>query len=203
MTRLSTLVALIAVMTVTTEASAEETTYEWRKEAGGTHGSQVASSEWLPVMIGGAAGVMIGGLSGIAFDDAQPAVIGPIVGGVLGGVSGGAAGSWLIRSYREQDTRLAGTVCGLGVGGGLGVILFAKIDAEGRPLETIGKFAALGVGPLVGALVGRHLATYMMGRTPDDTKKAAPASVSIVPSIAPVMTGRVSTGMTFGLDATF
>jgi hypothetical protein len=182
--------------------------YEWRKEEGGIHGSQVASSEWLPIMIGGAAGVMVGGLVGIAFDDRQPALFGPIVGGVLGGVAGGAGGSWLIRSYRDQDTRLAGTVCGLGVGAGLGVILFAKIDADGRPLETIGKFAALGIGPIVGALVGRHLAKHTMGRVPDDSPKAAPPPPpepvsSIRPNVAPIIGPNGSTGMTFGLDGVF
>lgn len=201
----SALLATFALMTATTDASAEET-YEWRKESGGTHGSQVASSEWLPVMIGGAAGVMVGGLTGIAFDDRQPPVVGPIVGGVLGGLSGGAAGSWLIRSFREQDTRLAGTVCGLGVGAGLGVILFAKIDADGRPLETIGKFAALGIGPLVGALVGRHLASHLQGRVPTDTTVTAPPPpppVSFVPSIAPIITARGTTGMALSFDGTF
>lgn len=200
--------ALIAVVLTTfaTEASAAEETYEWRKEGGGVHGSQVSSSEWLPVMIGGAAGVMVGGLTGIAFDDAQPAVLGPIIGGVLGGVSGGAAGSWLIRSYREQDTRLAGTITGLGVGAGLGVILFSKVDADGRPMETIGKFAALAIGPVVGALVGRHLATYLMGKVPEDNPKAAPPPppVSIAPTVLPVLSPRgTATGMTFGLDARF
>jgi hypothetical protein len=204
----SALVAVLSTLaaTVAGEASAAEENYEWRKETGGIHGSQVSSSEWLPIMIGAAGGVVAGGLTGIAFDDAQPAVIGPIVGGVIGGVTGGAAGSWLIRTYRDQDTRLAGTITGLGVGAGLGVIMFAKMDADGRPLEIIGKFAALGIGPLVGALVGRHLATHTMGRIPDDTKADAPPPpppVSLIPSVNPVITRGTATGMTFGLDATF
>lgn len=206
MPRLLACSALLVVVSTlaATEASAADETYEWRKESGGIHGSQVASSEWLPIMIGAAGGVAIGGLTGIAFDDAQPAVIGPIVGGVLGGVSGGAAGSWIIRSFREQDTRLAGTVCGLGFGAGLGAIMFTKVEADGRTLETIGKFAALGVGPLVGAFVGRHLATYMMGRVPDDkTAAPPPPPVTLNPSFNPVMTRGVATGMTFGFDATF
>ncbi len=198
----SALIALISTL-ATTHASAAEESYEWRKETGGTHGSQVASSEWLPIMIGAAGGVVAGGLTGIAFDDAQPAVIGPIVGGVIGGVSGGAAGSWLIRAYRDQDTRLAGTVTGLGVGAGLGVILFAKVDADGRPLEIIGKFGALVIGPVVGALIGRHLATQQMGRIPDEKAPPPPPPVSLVPSVNPVITRGIATGMTFGLDATF
>ena len=184
----------------------EKENYEWRKEEGGIHGSQVSSSEWLPIMIGGAAGVMVGGLIGIGFDDRQPPLVGPIVGGVLGGVAGGAGGSWLIRAYRDQDTRLAGTICGLGVGAGLGTILFAKIDADGRPLETIGKFAALGIGPLVGAIVGRHLATHQMGRIPDDSPKAAPPpppEASIMPTVAPIMSAHGTTGFAFGVDGVF
>ena len=88
----------------------------------------------------------------------------------------------------------------------MGVILFTKIDADGRPLETIGKFAALGIGPLVGALVGRHLASYLQGKVPTDSTVAAPpppAPVSFVPTVAPILGTRGSTGVSFGLDGTF
>lgn len=181
-------------------ASAAEESYEYKKESGVAHGSQVASSEWLPVIIGGASGVMIGGLAGVAFDDHQPAVVGPIVGGLLGGATGGAAGAWIIRSVRNKDARVPGLITGAGVGAGLGVILFSKMDADGRPLETVGKYGALIIAPLIGAVAGQQLAAYLQSK-PVKEKEAAP--VAFVPSIAPVVGPHGASGFTFGLDGAF
>jgi hypothetical protein len=179
----------------------DENKYDWRKEPGGEHGSQVASSEWLPISIGAAAGVMIGALAGSAADDSKPPVVGPILGGVAGGFAGGAGGAWLIRAQREKDTRLAGTITGLSVGVGVGGLLFAKMDADGRALETIGKWGSLVIAPLVGAVAGRAIASYFYLKPP---KEAPAAPTAIVPSVSPVVTGsHGATGMTFGIDAVF
>ncbi len=170
----------------------------WRKERGEVHGSQVASSEWLPISLGAAGGVVVGGLAGTAFDT-KPALVGPIVGGVLGAVTGGAAGAWLIRSAREQDTRVAGTITGLGVGAGVVAVLFAKSDPDGRTLETVGKWGALVVVPTLGALVGHRLA-IVFGSTKTKEAPPAPPPVAFVrPSVAPIGTS----GLAFGLDGAF
>jgi len=181
-------------------ASAEDESYDFKKESGVEHGSQVASSEWLPIMIGGAAGIMVGGLTGVAFDDNQPAVVGPIVGGVLGGVSGGAAGAWIIRSFREKDTRIPGMLTGLGIGGGVGVIMFSKMEPDGRALETIGKYGALVFAPLIGAVAGHQLAAYLQTKPP---KEKEPVPVAFVPSVAPVVGPHGASGMTFNLAGAF
>lgn len=187
--------AVALASAVATPARAEST---WRKEKGEVHGSQVASSEWLPIVIGGAAGVVVGGLAGTAFDT-EPALVGPIAGGVLGGLTGGAAGAWLIRSAREQDTRLAGTLTGLGVGAGVAAVLFAKTEPNDRALETVGKWSALVVVPALGALAGYRLA-IVFGSTQTKEAPPAPPPVAFVrPNVAPVGTG----GLAFGIDGAF
>jgi len=179
----------------------DEKKYDWRKEEGGEHGSQVASSEWLPISIGAAAGVMIGALAGAAFDDSQPPLAGPLLGGIAGGFAGGAGGAWLIRAQREKDTRVAGTVSGLAIGVGMGALIYAKIDADGRALETIGKYGALVITPLIGAVAGHALAAHFYLRPP---RESTPAPTAIIPSVSPVITGsHGATGMTFGIDAFF
>lgn len=199
----STLLGLTGILACSLfagSAAADDETYDFKKEKGTEHGSQVASSEWLPIMIGGAAGVMIGGLSGVAFDDSQPAVIGPIVGGVLGGASGGAAGAWIIRSVREKDTRTAGLITGLGIGGGIGAVLFTKMEPDGRALETIGKYGALVIAPVIGAVAGHQLASYFQSKPP---KAKEPMPVAFAPSVAPVVGPHGASGFTFGLDGAF
>lgn len=185
----------------------DDNKYDWRKEPGGEHGSQVASSEWLPITIGAAAGVMVGALGGAAFDDSKPPWAGPLIGGITGGFAGGAGGAWLIRAQREKDTRLAGTITGLSVGVAVGTLIFARLDTDDengktRPLEMVGKFGALVIAPLVGAVAGRSVASYFYLRPPKEAPAAAPTA--IVPSIKPVVTGsHGATGMTFGIDAVF
>ncbi|MBI2389920.1 MAG: hypothetical protein HYV09_10035 [Deltaproteobacteria bacterium] len=193
----------VAACTLTAGRSSAAGEYDWRKEPGQEHGSQVASSEWLPIMIGSVSGAMVGALGGYAFDDRQPALWGPILGGVLGGVAGGAGGAWVIRSFRDKDTRLAGTISGAGVGAALGAVLWANMEPDGRTLESIGKYGALVVGPLLGAVAGRQLAAFMQERPPREAPAAAPAPVAIAPSFAPVIGPRGATGMTFALAATF
>ncbi len=180
----------------------DDNKYDWRKEPGGEHGSQVASSEWLPIAIGGGAGVLVGVLAGAAFDDSQPPIGGPIVGAIAGGFAGGGGGAWLIRAQREKDTRLAGTITGLSLGVAVGAMSFAKIDADGRTLETIGKYGALVVFPVIGAVAGRALAAHFYLRPPKEAAPAAPTA--IMPNVSPVITGaHGATGMTFGIDAIF
>lgn len=193
----------VAACTLTVGRSSAAGEYDWRKEPGQEHGSQVASSEWLPIMIGSVAGATVGGLGGFAFDDRQPALWGPILGSVLGGVTGGAGGAWIIRSVREKDTRLAGTITGAGVGTALGVVLFAGMEADGRTLENIGKYGALVIGPLLGAVAGRQLAGYMQEKPPREAPAPVAAPVAIAPSFAPVIGPRGAHGMTFALAAQF
>lgn len=170
------------------------------------HGSQVASSQWLPIFLGAGAGVIVGALSGQAFDSAQPAVIGPVVGGVLGGFTGGAAGAWLIRGLREQDTSVAGTLTGLGLGAGIGAILFTNVEPNGRALETVGKWGALVVLPLMGAFAGHRLAVVWARPAKKDDKAAAPAAFfrpSVTPLFGPAGVTNGTTGVTFGVDGVF
>ena len=60
----------VSVTLLGAESSARADIHDWRKEGGDeAHGSQVASSEWLPILIGGSAGLIVGGVVGAAFDD--------------------------------------------------------------------------------------------------------------------------------------
>ena len=160
------------------------------------HGSQVASSEWLPIILGAAIGTTVGGLGGIAVDDSQPAVWGPIVGGAMGAVAGGGGGAWIIRSVREQDTRISGAVTGAGLGAGFGGILFAKAE----PLY--GKISALALGPLFGGFVGYKIADYY-------GPKRKPSDSAFVPHMVhPLATPLVARdgsahGVALGLGGTF
>lgn len=181
-------------------AVADDEKYDFKKETGVEHGSQVASSEWLPIFIGGTAGIVGGGLAGVAFDDHQPAIVGPIVGGLIGGVTGGAGGAWLIRSFREKDARTPGLLTGLGVGAGIGVVLFSKMNPDGRALETIGKYGVLAIAPVVGAVAGYQLASFFQTKPP---KEKEPAPVAFVPSVAPVIGPSGAHGMTFAIDGAF
>lgn len=174
----------------------------WRKEGGEAHGSQVSSSEWLPIMIGAAGGFLVGGLVGAGFDTAEPPVVGPAVGAGIGGFTGGAAGAWFIRSLREKDTRLAGTLTGLGVGAALGAIAFSKMEPDNRALETVGKWGSLVVFPVVGAIVGNRLAIVFSSPAPRDAAPPAPVA-TLVPVVAPVFGPQGSTGLRIGFDATF
>ena len=182
-----------------TTRSASADPYRWRAAEGEEHGSQVASSEWLPIFIGAAAGVVVGGLTGTAFDQHQPPVLGALIGGGLGALTGGGAGAWIIRSTRENDTRFAGAVTGLGVGGGIGVVLFTNIDS------TPGKVAALVLVPVMGAFAGRSLAIHF-GTKSSTTSDAPPPppTVSLRPSVTPIFgRGMGATGMTIGVDGAF
>jgi hypothetical protein len=179
----------------------DENKYDWRKEPGGEHGSQVASSEWLPISIGAAAGVMVGALGGAAFDDSKPVWAGPIVGGIAGGFAGGAGGAWLIRTQREKDTRTAGTICGLSIGVAAGTLMYAQIEPEGRALETVGKYGALVIAPLLGAVAGHAIAAHFYLKPPKEN--APPPPAAIVPTVSPIMTAQGTTGMSIGLNAIF
>lgn len=172
--------------------------YRWRAQEGETHGSQVASSEWLPIFIGASSGVVIGGLVGTGFDSHQPPVLGALLGGGIGGITGGGGGAWFIRSIREQDTRFAGAVTGLGLGLGLGTVLF---DATG---SVPGKIAAIVLLPTMGAFAGRSLAIHFGGeRTPEGSSPLQP-TVSMTPTIAPLYgNGTGAHGMTVGLNGVF
>jgi hypothetical protein len=175
----------------------------WRKESGTAHGSQVASSEWLPISIGAAAGLVVGGLAGSFADPSTPATIGPIAGGVIGAFTGGAAGAWLIRGAREQDTRLAGTLTGLGLGAGIGAVLLARTEPEGRALETVGKWSAIVLAPALGALAGHRLAV-VWGSTATKEAPVPPPPVAFVrPNVAPVFGPNGSTGFSLGVDGAF
>ncbi len=200
---IASFVATVAALSTSAPCASAESA--WRQEKGELHGSQVASSEWLPIFIGGTAGVIVGGLTGLGFDDAQPPVVGPIVGGVLGGIAGGAGGAWLIRAKREQDTRLAGALSVGALGAGVGAILWANMDANGRALETVGKWGALVILPTIGAVVGHRLAIVWGSKTRTEAPPEH-VQVGIRPSVNPVFSPlgtRAPNGMTFGFDATF
>jgi hypothetical protein len=204
--RLAAAVVLTALVGVTAPSVASaDGSYTWKAAPGETHGSQVASSEWLPIFIGGAAGFIVGGLAGTAFDDHQPPVLGALVGGGCGAVAGGGAGAWLIRGFREQDTRVAGAFTGLGVGGGIGAVLFSETISSDQGATKAGGIAALVLLPVMGAFAGRSLATYFGTKAPStEAPPPPPAPVSIRPNAAPVITGALgTTGMTFGLDGAF
>jgi hypothetical protein len=196
----STVVSLL----LATSAASADGAYTWKADAGETHGSQVASSEWLPIFIGGAAGVIVGGLVGQGFDDRQPPVFGALTGAALGGLTGGAGGAWLIRDLREQDTRFAASVTGLGVGGSLGVLIFAKTITNDNGTTKAGGIAALVILPVMGAFMGRSLAITWGTKKTKDQAPPPPAPVSITPTASPIMTaGMGTTGMTFGIDGAF
>jgi uncharacterized membrane protein len=153
------------------------------------HGSQVASSQWLPITIGGGIGLIAGVVVGQAVDPSQPVLWGPIVGGVVGGLTGGAGGAWLIRGLRGEDTRLAGAMTGLGLGGGLGFSLAAHTD------NLYGKIAACVLFPAAGALVGHRLA-FVIGRKEEKRPRFA-----MVPTAAPVVVeGRGASGLVVGVS---
>ncbi|MGZ3417843.1 MAG: hypothetical protein ACXWUG_29375 [Polyangiales bacterium] len=175
---------------------------EWRKETGEAHGSQVASSEWLPIIIGGSAGLILGGVVGAAFDDRQPPVVGGIAGGAIGAVAGGAGGAWVIRQIREKDTRIPGLITGLSLGAGLGLIMFNQMgDPEGHALETVGKWSSLALFPAVGAVVGYKLASVWGGKATEDAPP--PPTTAIAPLVAPVVGPHGATGISIGASAIF
>lgn len=182
------------------ENSARADIHEWRKEGGDeAHGSQVASSEWLPILIGGSAGLIVGGVVGAAFDDHQPPLAGGIAGGAIGGVAGGAAGAWIIRSIREKDTRIPGMLTGLAVGAGTGLIMFNQMgDPEGKGLAVVGKWSSLVLFPVVGAVVGYKLGTIWGGKASQD----APAT-GIAPVVAPIVGSQGAHGISFGASGAF
>ncbi len=196
-------VAAFSLASAPTVAQADGS-YTWKAAPGETHGSQVASSEWLPIFIGGAAGFIVGGLGGTAFDDHQPPVLGALVGGGIGGVAGAGAGAWLIRGFREQDTRTAGAVTGLGVGGGIGAVLFAETISSDNKATKAGGIAAVIVLPVMGIFAGRSLAIYLGSKSTNPEGAPKPAPVAIRPNATPVITGALgATGMTFGFDGSF
>ena len=196
--------AAVAFVAAPSAASAEGS-YTWKADTGETHGSQVASSEWLPIFIGGAAGFIVGGLGGTAFDDHQPPYLGAIVGGGYGAIAGGGAGAWLIRASREQDTRTAGAFTGLGVGGGIGAVLFAETISHENKGTKAGGVAALVLLPVMGLFAGRSLAIYLGTKsTNPEGPPPPPAPVALRPNATPVIThGFGTTGMTFGVDGAF
>lgn len=156
------------------------------------HGSQVASSQWLPITIGGGVGLIIGVVVGQAVDPSQPVVIGPIVGGVFGALTGGGAGAWLIRGARGEDTRLAGALTGLGIGASLGTSIYAHTDS------TLGKIAALVLFPAAGALAGHRLAFVLGG---DGAPRERRRGVVLAPTAVPIFEqGRGATGLFFGVN---
>ncbi|GAC1352439.1 MAG: hypothetical protein NVSMB1_15310 [Polyangiales bacterium] len=116
------------------------------------HGSQAASSDWLPIVMGASAGVAVGALVGNAADPLQPATWGTVLGGAVGALAGGGGGGWLIRSMRDADTRLAGTVTGGALGLGAGLVMMANTES------TYGKIPAVILLPLMGAVIGNKLA---------------------------------------------
>lgn len=200
----STAVALSGLLACTLlagSASAEEEQgYDFKKESGVEHGSQVASSEWLPIVVGGTLGLAAGGLVGYSLDDHQPAIAGPILGGFLGGITGGASGAWIIRAAREKDARTPATLVGLAVGGSVGVALYSKMEPNGRALETVGKYGALAVGPLVGAVFCYQLASYFQEK-PVKEKEIAP--VAVVPAVSPLVGRDGAHGVSFALSGAF
>ena len=195
--------AAVALASAPSVATADGS-YTWKAGPGETHGSQVASSEWLPIFIGGAAGFIVGGLGGTAFDDHQPPYLGALVGGGFGGIAGGGGGAWLIRSFREQDTRFAGAVTGFGVGGGIGAVLFAETISSDKGATKAGGIAGLVLLPVMGIFAGRSLAIYFGTKKSPEGAPPPPAPVAIRPTANPVITrGMGTTGMTFGIDGSF
>jgi hypothetical protein len=133
---------------------------------------------------------------GAPFDSDQPPTKGALIGAAIGGFTGASGGAWLIRGLRDKDTRWAGALTGLGVGTGVGVVLFAKLDTRGNDATPIvGKVLALTLVPAIGALAGRQLAIYVAGDGPKE-KSAPPPVVSVIrPSVV-----ATPTGVTFGVD---
>lgn len=191
---------LLACTLMAGSASAAEDDYAFKKEGGVEHGSQVASSEWLPIVVGGTLGLSAGGLTGYSFDDNQPAVLGPILGGFLGGVAGGAGGAWIIRATRDKDTRTPAMLVGLAAGGAMGVVLYSKMEPDGRALETVGKYGSLAIAPVLGAVACYQLASYLQEKP---VKEKEPAPVALMPSVAPVVGPHGANGMSFSLSGAF
>ena len=197
------LVAVFAVsaaaLTMGSASSRARADGAYTVEAGETeeHGSQSASSEWLPIVLGAAGGVAIGAFVGPAVDDHQPAVLGPIFGAAIGGVAGGGAGSWFIRGVRDLDTRASGTVTFAALGLGLGAVFYSKTDYwyEGVP--------ALVILPILGGFVGRKLA--MEWASPKKSGEAATtARGAIVPTATPIVArDRGVTGLSLGVSGAF
>jgi hypothetical protein len=194
-------VVAVSVALLGAESEARADIHDWRKESGDeAHGSQVASSEWLPILIGGSAGLIVGGVVGAAFDDHQPPIAGGIVGGAIGGVAGGAGGAWIIRTIREKDTRIPGMLTGLAIGAGTGLIMFNQMgDPEGKGLAIVGKWSALVLFPAVGAVVGYKLGTVWGGKASQD----APATTGIAPVVAPIVGTEGAHGVSFGATGIF
>jgi len=181
-------------LTIAPSASADGA-YAWQAKPGEEHGSQVASSEWLPIVIGAAVGTTAGALGGSAVDESQPAIWGPIVGGAMGAIAGGGGGSWVIRSVREQDTRVSGAITGVGLGAGFGGILLAKTG------PVWGKIAAVALGPVFGGFVGYKIADYYgPKRKPSD---AAFVPTEVHPVATPLFANTGAHGVAVGLAGAF
>ena len=181
-----------------------EGSYTWKPHEGEEHGSQVASSEWLPIFLGASGGVIVGALVGTAFDDHQPPTLGAIAGGVVGGFAGGGAGAWVIRSMRDQDTRAAGAITGGAVGLGIGCLLLNATITDDNAGTKAGGIVAVVALPVMGILAGRALAIDF-GGDKSNVKTAPMNFTSVQPSFAPVAGLRDSrpAGMTVGLSGTF
>ena len=194
--------AVVLAVTATSNAALAEGSYVWRAPPGEEHGSQVASSEWLPIVIGGSAGVIVGALAGTAFDNHQPPVIGALAGATFGAFAGGGGGAWVIRTLREQDTKWAGAVTGGAIGAGVGVILFNEALGSEGTATKVGGAAALVLLPVMGILAGRSLAIHFGG---DRANKEAPRSFVMQPNVVPVAaaSGSGPAGLTFGVSGTF
>lgn len=195
-------VATVSAFTFASSHAGAEGSYTWKAHPGEEHGSQVASSEWLPIVIGGSGGVIAGALIGTGFDDHQPPTLGALVGGGIGGVAGGAGGAWLIRAIREQDTRVAGAITGAATGLGIGCVLFNATLSSDNGANKVGGGVGLVVLPIMGLFAGRALAIYFGG---DKSVPEKPTLASLQPTIAPMMNARDgrASGMTIGLSGTF
>ena len=186
-----------------TSTARAEGSYTWEAHEGEEHGSQVASSEWLPVFIGASGGVIVGALVGSAYDDHQPPTVGALVGGGIGGLAGGAAGAWIIRAVRDEDTRVAGAFTGASVGLGIGCLLFNAALSSDNGANKVGGGAALVLLPVMGTFAGRALAIDFGGDK--SNRKEMPHFATIQPSFVPVSGPRDArpAGVSVGLSGTF
>jgi hypothetical protein len=198
--------AAVAIALAFTSASVAhaEGSYTWKPHEGEEHGSQVASSEWLPIFLGASGGVIVGALVGTAFDDHQPPTLGALVGGGVGGLAGGGAGAWIIRTMRDQDTRVAGAVTGGAVGLGIGCLLFNATITSDSGATKVGGAVGLVALPVMGLFAGRALAIDF-GGDKSNVKTTPMHFASIQPSFVPVAGPRDQrpSGMTVGLSGTF
>ena len=194
--------SVVLAVTATTSLALAEGSYVWHAQPGEEHGSQVASSEWLPIVFGGSGGLIVGAIVGAGFVSRQPPVLGTLAGATVGALAGGSGGAWLIRTLREEDTRWAGAVTGGAIGAGVGVILFSGTIGSQRGTTQAGGVAALVLLPAMGILAGRSLAIHFGGaRQTKDT----PRSIVLQPNVAPLAAARGAqpAGLTFGVSGTF